>query len=288
MTKYTPVALIYDFDGTLAHGNMQERNFIPKLGLTSKKFWDSVASESKEHEADNISMYMKLMLEKAEAAHVQVRRTDFEKYGKNLTYFDGINEYQQDGKTIKGWFKRICDYGKESHLKIEHYIISSGIKSMIAGTPIKKYFKAIFASSFYYDHHGIAKWPSLVINYTTKTQFLFRINKGCLDVFDGKSINKYIPKEQRRIPFKHMIYIGDGDTDIPCFRLLKDRGGYSIAVYKPKSRGAKNKIQPLLKNGRVDYICKADYREQQPLDILIKAILDKISFDANLARIRRS
>ena len=282
MKKHIPVALIYDFDGTLAPGNMQERDFIPAIKMKTQKFWKEVSDESKKHEADQILMYMKLMLDKAEAAQVQVGRDNFSDYGKNVQLFKGVEKYTEDEEQYKGWFSRMNQYGRETGIEVQHYIISSGIKEMIEGTPIAKEFKAIYASSFCYDHNGVAKWPALAINYTTKTQFLFRINKGCLNVSDNKSINKYIPEEDRIIPFKHMVYIGDGDTDIPCFRLVKDRGGKSIAVYKPNTKGTKDKSIALVKDGRVNFIAPGDYREGRPIDRIMKAWIDSISFNQPL------
>lgn len=241
MKKKISFAIAYDFDGTLAPGNMQEREFIPAIGMNTNKFWKEVTDESKKHQADNILVYMKLMLDKAHTASVKVRENDFKLFGKNLPFFEGVLQYKENDLLEKGWFDRINDYGKLSGVNVEHYIVSSGIREMIKGTPIAKKFKNIYASSFYYDHHGVAVWPALAINYTTKTQYLFRINKGCLDVSDNKEINKYTPENNRPVPFRNMVYIGDGDTDIPCFRLVKDRGGHSIAVYKPNTKGAKVK-----------------------------------------------
>jgi len=283
MRKLIPLAIVYDFDGTLAPGNMQERDFIPNIGMTSKKFWDKVAAKSKKHQADNILVYMKLMLDKANSAELPVRRNDFMKYGRNLSFFKGILPYKNNNQSEKGWFDRINTYGKASNIKIEHYIVSSGIREMIEGTVISKKFKAIYASSFLYDHNGIAIWPALALNYTTKTQYLFRINKGCLDVSDTKKINEYLPDSRRKIPFKNIIYIGDGETDIPCFRLVKDRGGYSIAVYKPNTKGAKNRLQSLVRDGRINFIAPADYRNNSQLDKIIKSIIDKIQTDNYLA-----
>ncbi len=284
--KKIPVALIYDFDGTLSPGNMQERNFIPAIGMDKRDFWSEVASISKEHQADNILVYMKLMLDKARAAKVPVRKKDFKDYGKNLSFFEGILPYSSGEREEDGWFERINKYGSESGIKVEHYIVSSGIREMIEGTILSKKFKAIYASSFFYDHNGVAVWPALAINFTTKTQFLFRINKGSLDISDNKTINKFIPEEDRTIPFSNMIYIGDGDTDIPCFRLVKDRGGHSIAVYKPNTRGAKNKTEKLMDEGRVNFIARADYRNSSKIDKIVKSILDKIQIENTLKKFK--
>lgn len=180
------------------------------------------------------------------------------------------------------WFKKINIYGQESGVKVSHFIISSGIREMISGSPISKYFTRIYASSFVYDHHGIETWPAMALNYTTKTQFLFRINKGSLDVHDQTKINAFVPHEERPTPFKHMVFIGDGETDVPCFRLVKDQGGHSIAVYRPSTPRAKANAERLLKEGRVNFVAPADYSERRKVDQIVKALIDKIAADRHL------
>lgn len=276
--KLIPLAIAYDFDGTLAPGNMQEHDFIPKIGMTKKSFWQEVGSLSRSQEADNILVYMKLMLERAHAAHVQVRRTDFESFGATLKLFSGVAQ----------WFDRINSYGRASGVRVEHYVISSGIREMVIGTPISRKFKALFASSFMYDHHGVAQWPALVLNYTTKTQYLFRINKGSLHVHDHSKINEYVPKQERPVPFEQMIFIGDGETDIPCFRLVKDQGGHAIAVYKPHSAKGKQQSNSLTKAGRVNFVVPADYRNGRKLDRIVKSIIDKLAADHQLVLLGKS
>lgn len=279
MKKKIPIALIYDFDGTLAPGNMQERNFIPAIGMNTKKFWKEVNDEAKKHQADNILIYMKIMLDKAKSSSVAIRKNDFKNFGKDLNFFSGVLPYSENGIKEKGWFDRIDAYGNASGINVEHYIVSSGIREMIEGTPIFKKFRVIYASSFYYDQNGVAVWPALALNYTTKTQYLFRINKGCLDITDDKDINKYIPDKKRPLPFTNMIYIGDGETDIPCFKLIKDKGGHSIAVYKSNTRGAKDKSNQLINDGRVNYIAPADYKVNSTVDRIVKALIDKVEHD---------
>jgi phosphoserine phosphatase len=270
--KLIPFAIAYDFDGTLAPGNMQERDFIPAIGMTRRAFWDEVRKLAKDHEADNILVYMGLMLEKARAHHVQVRRSNFESYGRSLKLFEGVPE----------WFDRIRVYGNESGVRVEHYVISSGLREMVAGTIIARKFKAVYASSFWYDHHGVARWPALALNYTTKTQYLFRINKGSLHVYDHSKVNEYVPHAERPIPFTNMIFVGDGETDIPCFRLVKDLGGHSIAVYKPRTRRARTISEKLIRDGRVNFIAPADYSDGRELDRIVKGIIDKVAADYHL------
>lgn len=277
------VALVYDFDGTLAPGNMQERDFIPKIRMKSQAFWDEVSQECEKHRADNILMYMRLMLVKAAANSVEVRKEDFKRYGRELELFRGI--CPEVGGKENRWFRRINKYGAETGVNVEHYIVSSGIGEMIQGSPIAKEFKKIYASSFYYDHHGIAVWPALALNYTTKTQYIFRINKGCLDIYDHREINEFVREEDRPIPFQHMVYIGDGDTDVPCFRLVKSRGGYSVAVHQPGSGPKKQKCETLLEEGRVNFVAPANYESDKKIDRIVKRIIDKIASDAALTKV---
>lgn len=270
--KYAPLAIAYDFDGTLSPRNMQEFDFVPKIGMSSKEFWKEVSTLAKEHNADNILMYMKHMLDKAREAKVPVRRADIQRYGKSVELFPGVTD----------WFGRIDEYGRKREVNVQHYIISSGIREMIEGTPIAKKFAAIYASSFVYDHNGVAQWPALAINYTTKTQYLFRINKGVKEVHDNNRINDYIPKHDRPVPFENMVFIGDGDTDIPCFRLVKEQGGHAIAVYKPKTRGAKGKAEKLIRDGRVNFMAAANYEDNNEVARIVKGIIDKTAADWQL------
>jgi hypothetical protein len=270
--KLASVAIVYDFDGTLSPGNMQDQSFLPNIGLSPRKFWNEADQLAKENEADSVLTYMNLMLKKASEAGVPVRRQDFKNHGKSIKLFKGVNT----------WFKRINDCGKDLGLKVEHYIISSGLHEMIEGTSIAHEFKVIYASSFKYDPNDVAEWPALAINFTTKTQYLFRINKGVLDVYDSKKINAFVPMEDRPIPFKRMIFVGDGETDIPCFSLVKSLGGHSIAVYKPKTRGAKGKAEKLVEDGRVNFIAPADYSKKSGIEDIVKAVMHKIACDCEL------
>jgi len=217
------------------------------------------------------------MLEKARAAQVQVRRKNFIDYGKHLKLFDGVRD----------WFPRINEYGRLGGIRITHHIISSGIREMIMGTPIKKFFSNIYASSYCFDHHGVADWPALALNYTTKTQYLFRINKGVHEVFEHDKVNKYVPPDDRPVPFRNMVFVGDGETDIPCFRLVKDQGGHSIAVFRPHSGIAKTQSKALLADGRVNFIAPADYRDGKSIDVIIKAIMEKVAANEHLRELEK-
>jgi phosphoserine phosphatase len=265
--KFVPLAIAYDFDGTLAAGNIQENTFIPAIGMTKKAFWELNENRARKHEADEVLSYMTLMLERASAADVPVRRKDFANYGKRVELFPGVED----------WFGRMNKYAGQHGVQLQHFIISSGIKEMIEASRIGKKFKRIFASSFAYDANGVAKWPALAINYTTKTQYLFRINKGSLSIHDHGLINEFVADEERPIPFTNIVFIGDGQTDVPCMRLVRDQGGHSIAVYRPGSARQKASAKKLITDKRADFIAPADYSTGKRLDEIIRAIINKVA-----------
>lgn len=274
MAKKRPiVALIYDFDGTLSPGNMQEFGFIQAIGKDKAAFWEKNKKLSEENDANGILTYMFLMIEAAKTNGISLKRESFKHLGANVELFEGVKE----------WFSLINDYGKSIGLDVKHYINSSGLKEMIEGTPIAKEFENIYACSFLYNVDGIAYWPAVAIDYTAKTQFLFKINKGIREVSDNKKINQYIPEKERPVPFSHMIYFGDGDTDIPCMKMVKEHGGHSIAVYANSAKKA-TALQ-LIKDNRVNFVCPADYRAGKEINMVVKRILDKIKADYEFQRL---
>ena len=260
------VAIMYDFDKTLCTKDMQEYAFIPALGMSSAAFWGEANALTDAEEMDNILAYMYKMVEKAREKKVPITRDTFREMGRSVEFFDGV----------LNWFDRINEYGEQAGVRIEHYIVSSGIKEIIEGTPIAEKFKKIYACEFMYDYNGSIQWPKFAVNYTAKTQFLFRINKGVLTI-DSKSadkLNQYTPENERRIPFRNMIYIGDGLTDVPCMKLVKSNGGQSIAVYD-QGKGRDAAIN-LLKADRVNFVAAADYGPGSDIETIVQAIIKKI------------
>ena len=272
MEKFT-IALIYDFDGTLAAGNMQEYDFIPAVGKSNMEFWDESNRLAEEQDADQILTYMALMIREAQAKGLSLRREAFQESGKRVELYPGVLE----------WFDRINAYGEERGVKVLHYINSSGLKEIIEGTPIADKFRKIYACSFLYNVDGIAYWPGVAVNYTNKTQFIFKINKGVESVYDTKQVNKFMEEKQRPVPFSRMIYVGDGTTDIPCMKLVKNFGGHSIAVYNPKDEAKRGDMNTLIRDNRVNHVCPADYSEGEEMDTVVKAIIDKCVADHKLA-----
>jgi hypothetical protein len=263
------VALVYDFDGTLSPGNMQEYGFINAVKMDRQEFWEKSNGLSEKNNASKILCYMQVMMEEAKSKDISLKRDSFQRFGKEVKFFDGV----------KSWFCNINTYGKSMGLDIHHYINSSGLKEIIEGTSIAKEFDEIYACSFMYNIDGIATWPAVAVDYTTKTQFIFKINKGITSISDDKKINEYIPEEQRPIPFRRMIYFGDGSTDIPCMKMVKQKGGHSIAVYAPRNKEKKNAAEQLIIDGRVNFVCPADYSKDKEVYKVVATILDKIRSD---------
>lgn len=270
-------ALIYDFDGTLARGNMQEVTFIPSLGMDIGDFWGEADKLTKASDGDNILMYMQLMLQRARQNGAVITKKTLREHGEDVKLFDGL----KSDLTGPGWFERIDAVGARYGLDIEHYIISAGLEEMIDGCPIRDAFHHVFASKFAYDADGAAIWPAVGVNYTTKTQYLFRINKGVLNHWDHERINKFVADDDRRIPFERMIFLGDGDTDVPTMKMMHTKGGFSIAVYDPRnSEKDQKKIYSLISEDRVNFVAAADYREGQPLDLIVKGLIGRIAIQS--------
>ena len=269
MSSLKRTALIYDFDGTLARGNLQETSFIPDIGMTKEEFWSRVKERTRAQDADEILVYMHFMLEKASEKGTQVTAQDLRRHGEKAPLFPGLAD--------KSWFNRINEHATERGLALEHYIVSSGIHEMIEGCIIHDVFRQIFASKFIYID-DVAAWPGVGINYTTKTQYLFRINKGIDNHWDNVSINSYMPEDERPIPFDRMIFLGDGDTDIPTMKMLTHKGGHSVAVYdSDRTDRDLKKIHKLISDSRVEFVAPADYEQNSQIDIIVKGILGRIA-----------
>ena len=253
-------ALMYDFDKTLSPKDMQEYAFIPNIKMTPKDFWAECGRTMRENHMDQILAYMYVMFKKAKGKFLFTRDT-LRALGKDVELFDGVDT----------WFKRVNDYAEKSGMKAEHYIISSGLKEIIEGTPIAENFEQIYAAEYCYDDNGEPCWPAMAVNYTSKTQFLFRVNKGVFDVTENDGLNEFMPEDMRRVPFRNMVYIGDGLTDVPCMKLVRTNGGHSIAVYQDK----KEAVNTLLLQGRVDYVLKADYSMDGELEKTVFATIDQ-------------
>ena len=277
MSRKPIVALIYDFDGTLSPGNMQEFGFIQAIGSTPEEFWSKSDGIAKGQDASNILAYMKLMFDEAKSHGIKLRRSEFKRFGNHVELFDGV----------RGWFKAVNAYGASQGIRIEHYINSSGLKEIIEGTPIAHEFKHIFACTYLYNEAGEAEWPGIAVDYTAKTQFMFKINKGIFSSRDSKRVNESTSEENKRIPFPQMIYFGDGETDIPCMKIVTMFGGNCIAVYNPEKPEKRQIAEKLKRQGRVTFTAPARYTTDSKAFKIVCSIIDKIKADKELKKLSR-
>ena len=258
------IAFLYDFDKTLCTTDMQNYAFIPSLGMTPAEFWAEANGFGRHNRMDGILAYMYMMLREAERKARPFTREDLVEKGRGVEFFPGVAD----------WFGRINAFGESQGVRVEHYVISSGLREIIEGSSISGEFREIYASEFYYDGMGRPVWPKLAGNFTAKTQFVYRINKGVLDVSDDKTLNDSMPDDSKRVPFPNMIYIGDGLSDVPCMKMMRAYGGQAIAVYQAENRTG---VEELLARRRVDFIFPADYREGSALDGTVKNIIRKMA-----------
>ena len=270
MTKRPIVAFLYDFDKTLCTTDMEDYAFIPSLGYTPSEFWAKANGFGYENKMDGLLAYMYTMIRECAAQGIRLDRDYLVRSGEAIELFPGVRE----------WFRRINAFGQQLEVEIEHYVISSGLREIIEGSGIAHEFREIYACEFFYNEEGLACWPKLDVNFTNKTQFVYRINKGVLDVSDDKTLNDSMPDDSKRIPFTNMIYVGDGLSDVPCMKMMRAYGGQAIAVYQEENRQG---VEDLLSKGRVDFIFPADYREGTALDSTVKNIIRKMAICDTLA-----
>ena len=258
------VAFLYDFDKTLCTTDMQDYSFIPSLGYTPAEFWGIANSFGYKNRMDGLLAYMYTMIDECRKKGIRLDRDYLVSCGRTIELFPGV----------KDWFARINAFGEAQGVQVEHYVLSSGLKEIIEGSDISHEFKEIYACEFLYGEDGLASWPKLDVNFTNKTQFVYRINKGVLDIANDKDLNASMPDDSKRIPFVNMIYVGDGLSDVPCMKMMRAYGGQAVAVYQKSNRAG---VEELLKNKRVDFIFPADYTEGSILDTTMKNIVRKMA-----------
>ena len=270
MTKRPIIAFLYDFDKTLCTTDMQDYAFIPSLGYTPGEFWGIANSFGWKNRMDGLLAYMYTMIDECRKKNIRLDREYLVSCGRSIELFPGV----------KDWFARINAFGAQQGVQVEHYVLSSGLKEIIEGSGISHEFKEIYACEFLYNEDGLAYWPKLDVNFTNKTQFVYRINKGVLDIANDKDLNASMPDDSKRIPFTNMIYVGDGLSDVPCMKMMRAYGGQAVAVYQDGNRPG---VEDLLAKGRVDFIFPADYSEGTMLDTTMKNIIRKMAITDLLA-----
>ena len=274
------IALVYDFDGTLSPRPMQEYAFLPKIGVDAAAFWAESNQIALAEQADPLITYMHLLYKKAKAAGVRIDRADLVAQGRKVELFPGVETWFDEIES----YVRTCDHGE--HVNVRHYLISSGLQEIIEGTSIYKRFHNVFASEYWFEAYDLP-YPKRVITDTGKTQYLFRINKGVENL--SHSINQHMPEGVRPIPFSHMIYFGDGDTDVPSMAVMRKNGGHAIAVHPPGR--SREKGMELFKANRCDFFATADYRRDSELwrrtCLLIDCMLAEIRIEEEMWKLGR-
>ena len=271
-TQAPIIAFLYDFDKTLCTTDMEDYAFIPSLGYTPAEFWGRANAFGWENRMDGLLAYMYTMIQECAAQNIKLDRAFLNHCGESIQLFPGVRE----------WFARINAFGESLGVQVEHYVISSGLREIIEGSGIAQEFREIYACEFYYNENGDACWPKLDVNFTNKTQFVYRINKGILDVSRDKELNDSMPDDSKRVPFTNMIYMGDGLSDVPCMKMMRAYGGQAIDVYQASNRQG---VEKLLADGRVDFIFPADYREGMELDRTVRDILRKMTITDRLLEV---
>jgi len=267
------VAFLYDFDKTLTPRDMQEYGFIEALGITeANEFWTLVTKTAEDENMDRILSYLYVMVKQAKQKGLKLTREMLASFGPLVTFYPGVAD----------WFSAVNELGRTMGIEVQHYIVSSGLKEIIDATPIANEFKRIYACEFLYDENGEAVWPKLTINYTNKMQFIFRVNKGILDINNDVDLNSYMAEEDRPVPLNNMVYFGDGLTDVPSMKLVKSSGGHSIAVYTEASRLA---AEILAQHDRVDFIAPADYSAEGKLMDIARRILKHLNAQDELRNV---
>ena len=272
-TQAPIIAFLYDFDKTLCTTDMEDYAFIPSLGYTPAEFWGRANAFGWENRMDGLLAYMYTMIQECAAQNIKLDRAFLNHCGESIQLFPGVRE----------WFARINAFGESLGVQVEHYVISSGLREIIEGSGIAQEFREIYACEFYYNENGDACWPKLDVNFTNKTQFVYRINKGILDVSRDRELNDSMPDDSKRVPFTNMIYMGDGLSDVPCMKMMRAYGGQAIAVYQASNRQG---VEKLLADGRVDFIFPADYREGMELDRTVRDILRKMTITDRLLEVK--
>jgi hypothetical protein len=265
------IALIYDYDQTLSPAYMQEEAIFPQFGIHADRFWKQCQALVREQNYDNELAYMKVLLDTLEMD--RPTNEELRKLGAKLNFYPGLPEMFEEFQT-----ELLSPEHKAYGITVEHYIVSSGLKVLLEGSRLAPYVKAIFGCEFGEDAQGRITFPKRAISHTQKTQFLFRINKGMLDL--SEDVNDHMAPDLRPIPFPNMVYIGDGPTDVPCFTVMQRNGGKAIAVYNPNdpTRSSFKKCYQLSAHAeRVKNIAPSDFRQGSHLRFLIEEMVQDIA-----------
>ena len=266
------IAVIWDFDKTLSPDYMQKPLF-DAYDIDEDIFWGEVNSLPEYYKRAGITVqrdicYLGHMLSYVRADRMPgLTNAKLRELGAGIAFFPGVPELFG---TLRATVAR--PHYEEHDIRLEHYVVSTGLVEMIRGSRVAEYLDGVYGSEFVEEpaqpgcdraatpkHHVISQIAGFLDN-TTKTRALFEINKG-VNKEPGITVNDTIPEDERRVPFKNMVYIADGPSDIPSFSVVKKHGGQTCAVYAPDVEREFKQALSLQENGRVAFCGPADYRE---------------------------
>lgn len=285
------IALIWDFDRTLSPDNMQ-RPIFEHYGIVESEFWAEVNALPAYYARANVTVqpdtcYLTHILSYVKAGKMPGLTNDkLRELGAKILLFPGLPDAFD---RLRGMLSP--QKYREADLKLEHYIVSTGLEPMIRGSAIFPKVDGVWASGFIEEPAGPGYKPSDkpgngvisqvagLLDNTTKTRAIFEINKG-VNVNVGISVNDTIAHEDRRVPIKNMVYIADGPSDIPSFSVIRRNGGMTLAVYDAKDTFRQEQADHLHKSGRVDMYGAADYREASHtmnwIELQVRKMADRI------------
>lgn len=270
-TPQNTIAIIYDYDQTLSPTYMQDEALFPEFGINPANFWQRCGELVRDQGFDNELAYMKVLLDCLEMDRPTNAR--LRALGERLNFYKGLPEMFEEFRN------GLLSEEHQAHgINVEHYIVSSGLKALIEGSRLAPYIRKIFGCEFAVDERDRITFPKRVISHTQKTQFLFRINKGMLEM--DEDVNDHMAPELRPVPFQNMVYVGDGPTDVPCFTVMRRNGGQAIAVYNPEdpTRSSFKKCYQLCTHAdRVKNIAPSDFRQGSHLRLLLEEMVQEIA-----------
>lgn len=258
--KENIIGCFYDCDETLTPGAMQEPLFR-HYGIDGSAFWQEKDKLIEHARRNGVAMdfengYLNFMLDYVRDGRMPgLSNQKLRELGAEIKVFPGLPDFFARTKELIEGTRLYAEHG----IKVEHYIVTTGLKEMVAGSVLNtKDLAGIFGSEFY-EHEGVISRIARAVGHMKKTDFLHIANKGG-NVNPTIDVNKRMPDAERRIPFRNMKYVGDGFTDVPCFSTIGDRGGDTYGVYG--SLTAKAQAETLLLERRVKAIAPADYRSE--------------------------
>lgn len=260
------IAVIWDFDKTLVDGYMQDPIF-KAYNMDAAEFWKEVNALPKKYKEEQDvrvnrdTIYLNHFIQCAKnGTFPGLNNEKLKEFGKQLKFYAGVPEVFKKTQEL---ISNNSTY-QEYNIKVEHYIVSTGMSAIIKGSSVMEYVEAVWGCEFIEDDYNgerIISEIGYTIDNTSKTRALFEINKG-IPKHPEIEVNARMPEELRRVHFQNMIYIADGPSDIPAFSLVNKNGGATFAIYPKGDAKAFKQVEQMRIDGRINMYAEADYCEK--------------------------